>query len=163
MPATITADLPVADLIAAYAAGPDLVREAIAGMTPEQLQSRPIVGKMSSQEVVCHIVDSDQFIADRIKRTISTERPLLIGVESVDYLTPLHYSERDIALDLRLLELTREQLAADLRRVAPDAWMRTAVHSEAGLVTVRDQLRHAIEHIDSHLAAIGEKRAALGI
>jgi len=40
---------------------------------------------------------------------------------------------------------------------------RTAIHSEVGLVTVRDQLLHAIGHIDSHLAAVDEKRAALGL
>lgn len=154
---------PVADLVERYLVGSDLLRAAIAGMSTEQLAARPIAGKMATFEVVCHVVDADQFMADRMKRTIATERPLLVGVESVDYLEPLHYAERDLDLDLRLLAVTREQMAADLRRLSPDAWERDAVHSETGLVTLRGLLLHTIRHLERHVAAIGEKRAALGL
>lgn len=155
-------DLP-SKLIERCARGVGILRAAIAGMTPDQLHARPIPGKLSSQEVVCHIVDSDQFMCDRMKRTIATDRPLLMGVESIDYPGPLHYDERDIDLDLRLLEVQREQMAADLRRLSPEAWDRTAVHSENGFVTLRDLLAHAVDHLEGHVAAIEEKRTALGL
>lgn len=151
------------ELIERYLAGSALLRETIAGMTPEQLQARPIAGKMTSQEVVCHIVDADQFMADRMKRTIATDRPLIMGVESVDYLGPLHYAERDLDLDLRLLDVTREQMAADLCRLSPEAWERTAVHSESGVLTLHRLLLHAVRHLERHATAIVEKRAALGL
>jgi hypothetical protein len=150
-------------LIERYLKGVTLLRETIAGMTPDHLQARPIAGKMTSQEVVCHVVDADQFMADRMKRTIATERPLLLGVESVDYIEPLHYAERDIDLDVGLLESTRMQMAGDLRRLSTDAWERTAVHSEIGLVTLRRLLLHTIRHLERHAAAIDEKRAALSL
>jgi len=154
---------PVADLVERYLAGPGLLRSAIAGMSADQLAARPIAGKMATFEVVCHVVDADQFMADRMKRTIATERPLLVGVDGITYLEALHYAERDLDLDLRLLEVTREQMAADLRRLSPDAWERQAVHSETGLVTLRGLLLHTIRHLERHVAAIGEKRAALGL
>jgi hypothetical protein len=44
-------------LIKQYLAGPDLLRRAIAGMEKEQLLARPIPGKWSTQEVVCHLAD----------------------------------------------------------------------------------------------------------
>jgi uncharacterized damage-inducible protein DinB len=156
-------DAAPADLIARYLGGVALLRDAIAGMSPEQLQSRPVPGKMSSQEVACHIVDADQFMADRMKRTIATERPLLMGVDSINYLLELDYADRDLDLDLRLLDVQREQMAADLRRLAPEAWERTAVHSENGLVTLRQLMLHAIRHLERHVAAIQEKRTALGL
>jgi len=118
---------------------------------------------MSSLEVVCHVVDADQYMCDRMKRTIATERPLLIGVESVDYLVPLHYHDRDPELDLRLLEVQREQMAADLDLVPAEAWERSAIHSEVGLLTLRQILAHAVRHLESHIEAIAEKRAALDI
>ena len=155
-------DLP-AKFIERYARGAWLLRDAIEGMTPEQFRARPIPGKMTTQEVVGHIVDADQFMADRMKRTIATDRPLIMGVESVEYLEPLHYAERDLELDLRLLEVTREQMAADLRRLAPEAWERTAVHSENGLVTLRQLILHTIRHLERHVVAIEEKRTALGL
>jgi hypothetical protein len=152
-----------AELIERYLAGTAMLRASIEGMSPEHLAARPIAGKMTSCEVVCHVVDADQFMADRMKRTIATERPLLMGVESVDYLVPLHYADRDLDLDLRLLELTREQMAEDLRRLWAEAWERDAVHSENGLVTLRGLLLHTIRHLERHVAAIDEKRAALGL
>ena len=103
-----------AELLEAYREGPAVLREAVAGLDAEALRARPIAGKMSSLEVLCHIVDSDQFMCDRMKRTIATSRPLLVGIESADYPGPLGYLERDPELDLRLLEVQREQLAADL-------------------------------------------------
>jgi hypothetical protein len=155
-------DLP-SRFIERYARGTSLLREALAGMTPEQLQARPVPGKMSTIEVVCHTVDADQFMADRMKRTIATDRPLLMGVNGIAYLEALSYADRDLDLDLRLLEVTRDQMAADLRRLAPEAWERDAVHSENGLVTLRQLILHTIRHLERHVVAIHEKRALLGL
>jgi hypothetical protein len=152
-----------AELFAAYLKGADVLRAAIAGLDADALRARPIAGKMSSLEVVGHIVDADQFMCDRMKRTIGTQRPLLIGVESVDYLMPLHYHDRDPQLDIRLLEVERQQMAADLSRLADDVWQRTAVHSENGLVTLLDLFEHTVSHLESHVQAIAEKHAALGL
>jgi hypothetical protein len=152
-----------AELLATYRQGGAALRAAVAGMDADQLRARPIPGKLSSLEVVCHIVDSDQFMCDRIKRAIATERPLIMGVESIDYPGPLHYHQRDLELDLRLLEAQREQLAADLGCAGDSAWGRTAVHSEVGLVTVLDLFEHAVDHLEDHVDRIAEKRAALGL
>jgi hypothetical protein len=152
-----------AELLAHYRHGADVLRAAVEGMDADQLRARPIVGMLSSLEVACHIVDSDQFMCDRIKRAIATERPLIIGVESIEYPGPLHYHERDLELDLRLLEVQRDQLAADLDRVGAEVWTRTAVHSEVGLVTVLDLFEHAVEHLEDHVDRIAKKRAALGL
>lgn len=150
------------ELLIAYRSGADFLRAAIEGLDDTALKARPIAGKMSSLEVVCHIVDADQMMAERMKRTIGTDRPLIIGVANVGYLEPLHYQERDPELELRLLAVQREQMTADLERLPEEAWGRTAVHSEIGLVTLFDLLEHAVDHLEGHAASIAEKRAALG-
>jgi len=152
-----------AELLAAYRRGPALLAAAVDGLDAEALRARPIAGKMSSLEVACHIIDSDQFMVDRLKRTIATDKPLLMGVESAAYLEPLHYHDRDLDLDMRLLEVTREQMASDLDRLPAEAWSRTAVHSENGLQTLIEILRHAVEHLEDHVGTILEKRRALGL
>ncbi len=151
------------ELIAAYRRGPGLVASAIEGMDADALRARPLEGKMSSLEVLGHIADCEQFLADRMKRTIATNKPLLMGVDAGHYLDRLHYHERDPRLDLRLIEVTREQMAGDLARLTPNEWLREAVHSETGLVTLRQLLLHSIRHFESHVDAIHEKRAALGL
>ena len=150
-----------AELIAEYRRGAATLREALDGLDADALRARPIAGKLSSLEVACHIVDSDQFMCDRLKRTVATERPLLVGVESVDYVDALRYHDRDLELDLRLLEVQREQMAADLDRLPAEAWSRTAVHTENGTVDLFDLLEHAVEHLEDHVATIYEKRRAL--
>jgi hypothetical protein len=46
-----------AHLISDYCAGPQTLRAAVAGMTAEQLDARPIPGKCSTKQVICHIAD----------------------------------------------------------------------------------------------------------
>jgi uncharacterized damage-inducible protein DinB len=152
-----------ADLLTRYADGAAVLSFAIAGLDAESLRARPIAGKMSSLEVVAHIVDADQFMCDRMKRTIATERPLLMGVESVDYLEPLHYHDRDPELDIRMLAVQREQMARDFTLLPAEAWERTAIHSEVGSLTLRQLLAHAVRHLEAHVEAIAEKRRAMGL
>jgi uncharacterized damage-inducible protein DinB len=154
---------PPAELIRTYRRGPALLRQSVADMSDEQLRGYPVPGKMSAKEVVCHVVDADQFLADRMKRTIATDLPLLVGVNGIAYLEALHYAERDLDLDFALLEATRAQMAADLERLGPEMWERPAIHTETGLVTLRGLLLHAIRHVERHVDAIREKREALGL
>ena len=61
------ADYPVNHdaLIEEYLAGPGVLRRAVAGMTRDQLLVRPVPGKWSTQEVVCHLADYEPIYADR--------------------------------------------------------------------------------------------------
>ena len=158
--ATAAPDSPT-DLLARYRHGSAVLREAIEDMGIDALRARPIEGKMSSLEVVAHIVDSDQFMCDRMKRTIATERPLLVGVESANYGGPLGYQDRDPDLDIALLEVQRDQMAANLVGLPAEAWERVAIHSEIGAVTLLQLFAHAVRHLEGHVESIAEKRAAL--
>jgi hypothetical protein len=146
-----------------FASAAAIIRKAIDGMTTEQLLAHPLEGKWSTLEVVCHLADCDQFIADRIKRTIATDNPLLLGASAGQYPIPLFYERRDIDEEIRLIDLTRAQLARILSWLEPDAWQRTAVHSDIGSVTLRQLIIHACFHVRHHLKFVEEKRAALGM
>ena len=66
-------------LINDYLDGLQMLRTAVAGMSPEQLVAHPIPGKWSTLEVVCHLADFEIVCADRIKRVIAENEPTLIG------------------------------------------------------------------------------------
>lgn len=151
----------VAELIAAYERGSDSLRAAVADLTDAQVLSRPIAGKWSILEVVCHIADCEQFFADRMKRTLALDRPLLIGVDGSHYPEFLQYQAHDLMEEVELVTMTRRQMIRILRLISPDAWERVAVHTETGLVTLRQLLLHAIKHLQHHVRFIDEKRAAL--
>jgi hypothetical protein len=89
-----------ADLISAYEQGVEELRLAVAGMTVGQLHSRPVAGRWSTLEVVCHIAGCEQFFADRMKRTVVMDRPLLLGAYGFRYPEPLRYQEHDLGENL---------------------------------------------------------------
>jgi hypothetical protein len=66
-----------ADLISGYCAGPQMLRVAVAGMTADQLDARPIPGKWSTKRVICHIADFEPMCVDRMKRVIAEKRAAL--------------------------------------------------------------------------------------
>jgi GNAT superfamily N-acetyltransferase len=150
-----------AQLIADYEAGPELLRAAVAGMTAEELRLRPVTGKWSTLEVVCHICDSEQFFADRIKRTLALGRPLLVAADPQPYVEAVCYHDRHLEEELALVALTRRQVVRILKLVPTEAWQRTAVHTEGGLVTLRQLVLHATRHLMHHVRFIEEKRQAL--
>lgn len=150
-------------LIAAYLEGPALLRRAVADMTPEQLRARPVPGKWSTLEVVCHLVDSEQAYCHRMKRVIAEQRPLLIGYDETRFAATLGYHDRDLEQELALMDQMRRQMARVLRSVPESTWSATGVHSEQGLMTLEDLVRTEAEHIPHHLVHVAEKRKALGL
>src|ERR1700733_6857365 len=154
---------PLSGLIDAYLAGPRTLRQAVADLSPEQLRARPIAGKWSTLEVVCHLADFDPILADRMKRIIAEERPTLLGADENRFAAALAYHERDVEEELALLEHTRSQMARILRTISPDALKRVGVHNERGELSLERMITVATNHIPHHLGFIREKRKALGL
>ncbi|MCS7014677.1 MAG: DinB family protein [Gemmatales bacterium] len=146
-----------------YLQGPQLLRRAVSGMTQEQLLARPIPGRWSTLEVVCHLADFEPIFADRIKRAIAEDRPTILGANQDLFVQRLAYHLRDLQEELSIIELTRQQLARILRTLAPEDFQRVAVHNQAGPRTVEQLLQTAIRHIPHHIKFIEEKRRALGL
>lgn len=151
------------ELIARYRTGHGILQKTLQDLDDTQLDARPVPGKLSAREVLAHVADCEQFYADRMKRTIAMDRPLLFGADGWLYPEALRYENRDTRLDLRLIEATRAQMAHDLEALDAETWGRMAVHSETGLVTLRQLLLHAIRHLEWHVETILEKRAAMGL
>src|SRR5438132_14412058 len=118
-----------APLIDADLVGPATLRQAVAGMNHEQLLARPVPGKWSTLEVVCHLVDSDQAWIHRMKRVIAEDRPLHIGYDERRFAAALGYQDRDLEEELTLFELTRRQMARILRSLPAKAWTRDGAHN----------------------------------
>ncbi len=150
-------------MIEAYLAGPAALRQAVKGMTPEQLQARPIPGKWSTLEVVCHLADFDPILADRMKRVIALDRPQLLGADETRFAATLAYHQRDVEEELTILEKTRSQLARILRTQPEDVLGRVGVHNERGPLTLEQLLATTTRHVHHHLKFVEEKRRALGL
>lgn len=152
-----------AALIEEYLAGPGLLRRAVAGMTPEQLLARPIAGKWSTQEVVCHVAEYEPIYADRMKRVIALEEPELLKGDPERFAERLAYDQRDVDEELALIELTRQQMARILGTLQADDFERKGRHSRDGALTLANLLERVTAHIPHHVEFIQEKRRAIGM
>lgn len=149
------------ELIDAYAASPKLLRESVAGMSDEQLKARPVAGRWSTLEVVCHLADSDAVYAERMKRVIAEDEPTLRSMDPDVWQPRLAYHRRIAEDEIRLLELTRGQMERILRSLTPADFQRKGHHTEDGPLTLQELLRRITEHIPHHVQFIREKRAGL--
>jgi hypothetical protein len=152
-----------AELIADYERAIDDLRSAVAGMTHEQVFARPVPGKWSTVECVGHLADTEVFFTDRIVRTIALDRPLLMSSDEKQYIERLDYQGFDLDEQLALFTALRRHAARILRAQPLETWSRTAVHSQSGLLTLRQLVLQAVRHMRHHLPFIAEKRAAFGI
>ena len=141
--------------------GPRLLRQAVAGMSREQLLDRPIPGKWSTSEVVCHLADFEIVCADRIKRVIAENEPTLFGGDPDVFASRLAYHHRDLEEELCVIDSIRGQVVRILRTLRPADFQRRGIHSEAGPLTLENLLQRLIGHVPHHVRFIEEKKAAI--
>jgi uncharacterized damage-inducible protein DinB len=151
------------EMTAAYLAGVEKLRTAVAGLSREQLLARPVPGKWSTLEVVCHLADFEPIFADRMKRVIALDRPPLLAADENQFAAKLAYHERDVEEELAVIASTRRQLGRILRTLPDAALERVGIHSERGPKTLAELLATATSHIHHHMPFITEKRKALGL
>jgi uncharacterized damage-inducible protein DinB len=149
--------------VESYLAGSDHLRAAVADLSREQVVARPIPGRWSVLEVVCHLADTDANIAHRLKRVLSEDRPNFERVQPDLMRAALAYDDRDIEEELALFDLGRRQIARILKASPPEAWERVGVVGDRGDRTVGQMVNGAIEHVAHHLKFIVEKRHALRV
>jgi hypothetical protein len=151
----------IAQLIANYVAGPGQLRESVRGMSIEQLAARPIAGKWSTQQVICHLTDFEIINAERVQRTIAEDNPTIFVADPDSFAAQLHHEHRPVAAELDLIAALRSHIAAILRRLNESQWQRTANHSTDGPLTLMQLVERTTRHIPHHLPFIAEKREAL--
>jgi hypothetical protein len=153
----------LAEMTDTYLAGASQLRDAVAGMTPQQATARPVPGKWSTVECVAHIADFEPVFADRMKRVIALDKPLMFVADENEYAKHLAYDHRDLGEELALIEVTRKGMARILRHLPESSPQRVGVHNEKGLVTLADLLTSATNHLTHHLRHILDKKKALGL
>jgi hypothetical protein len=130
-------------------------------MTREQVLARPVEGKWSKLEVVCHLADFEIVYADRMKRVIAEEGPTMFGGDPDVFAARLAYQDRDLAEELAMIEAIRGSTARVLRQLSEADFARVGKHSEAGPLSLATLLERVTGHLPHHVKFIEEKRQAL--
>jgi uncharacterized damage-inducible protein DinB len=149
------------NLIEQYANGAEQLAQAVAGLTDEQMHAVPIPGKWSTQQVVIHLGDAESAFADRMRRIIAMDGPVLLAWDENLFTARLHYNEQSAEDAVEMIILTRRQLARVLRLLSDNDFHRAGEHSEKGPQTLEDVLKYAVMHLEHHLKFVVEKRAKM--
>jgi len=149
------------ELIASYLAGPAALRQAVEGLTAGQLDAKPVPGAWSTRQVICHIADFEPVYADRMKRVIAEDTPTFFGGDPDVFASRLAYEVRDVDEEIRLIEVTRQQMARIFKTLNADDFQRTGKHHEDGPLDLQTLLTRITGHIPHHIRFIEEKRQAM--
>ena len=148
-------------LIETYAAGGTKLRDAVAGLSEQQLKAFPVPGTWSIQQIVVHLNDADAVGIDRMKRVAAMEGPLLMGYDENAFTERLHYEAQPVGETLELFDLNRRLWAITLRALPDEAFERFGIHSERGKLTLAELVKDYIRHLEHHLGFILRKREIL--
>ncbi|MGO4882477.1 MAG: YfiT family bacillithiol transferase [Bryobacteraceae bacterium] len=141
---------------------PARLREAVAGLTEEQLDTPYRPGGWTVRQVVHHVPDSHMNSYCRFRLALTEETPGAKGyfedrwAELCDARTaPVEYS-------LALLDALHRRWVVLLRAMTPADFARTFLHSQLGPVTLDRNLALYAWHGDHHVAHITSLRSRMG-
>lgn len=142
------------DPLAVLRATPDALREAVAGLTEEELSRREQPGKWAVRHVLRHLADSEIVWAWRLRLTLAQDRPTLTGFDQDAWADNLDYGDASAAVSLAEFEVLRASNLWLLDRTTPADRQRVALHAERGEESVAHMMRLYAGHDRLHLRQI---------
>lgn len=144
-------------LIDRFRTGFDDVVDALAGITPEELDRRPPGSDWSAREIAHHLADSEATAYVRLRRLIAEHDPAIDGYDEEEFARRLHY-DRPIEPSLEVLRSVRAASLQLLESLTPEEWQRSGTHSASGPYSVDDWLRIYAGHSHDHADQIRRAR-----
>jgi hypothetical protein len=131
---------------------PQLLDTMLAGVAPDVLRWKPAPDRWSISEVLSHLADCEDCLAERVRRFVLEDAPYL-----KEYDPPAEgFSAGSPQEHLSRFTHTRRELVQFLRTLPPDIGARTAQHSQLGLVTLEQMLNEWASHDLGHVRQIAE-------
>ncbi len=143
-------------LIDAIASTPAHLRNAVDGMTSEQLNTAYRPGGWTVAQVVHHLVDSHVNSYVRFRLALTEENPTIKPYNEAAWAELPDAKNLQIESSLCMLECMHARWVELLRSLTNLQWTRTFVHPEAGPMTLDKTLgiyawhgRHHVAHINA--------------
>lgn len=146
------------EAIKQYVDNRSVPKQALIGLTTEQLNSHPVPGTWSIQQILVHLMDTDLIASYRMKRIIAEDRPRLDLYDETAFATQLHCDKLEASLACELFRINRMVTAQLLRQLPDEAFARVAVHPEIGDISLGSFLRLYVHHLEHHNRFLREKR-----
>ena len=145
-----------AELIQRYRDGYSVVKEALSGITAEELD-RSASGEWTPRQIAHHLADSEMMSALRIRRLLSEDEPVIHGYDEAAFARKLT-SDRPIEPSIEAMRWARETTAQLLDRMTEDEWRKVGTHTESGPYSAEDWLTIYAAHAHDHAVQIKRSR-----
>ena len=138
------------------AAAPSRLRDAISGLSPEQLATPYRPGGWTVRQVVHHLPDSHLNSYIRFKLALTEEQPTIKPYDEAKWAEFADARAAPIETSLVLLESLHERWVLMLKSLASSDFARAFRHPELGVVSLEKNIclyawhgRHHVAHITS--------------
>jgi hypothetical protein len=148
-------------LIDRYADGYAEVVRALEGFTEQALSARPLPGKWTAREIVHHLADSETISAQRLRKLLIEDHPVIQGYDQERYAERLRYNERELAPALEAFRAARATTGQILAAMSPEDWSREGWHTDSGRYSAETWLTIYAAHAHGHADQIRRLRDAL--
>lgn len=140
---------------------PDLIGEAIQGLSEDDLRRRPSPDEWSILEVCCHLRDFAEIEGQRVRRLVEEDGPTLEPYDQEALARERNYQDDDPRRVRTALRAFWGGLAYQLESLTDEQWERAGTHPEVGPVTVRSRAEDEVEHAQAHLEQLKAVRQQL--
>jgi uncharacterized damage-inducible protein DinB len=138
------------------------VRQATAGLSPEQLDTPYRDGGWTVRQVVHHLADSHMNSFTRFKLALTETNPQIKAYDQDAWAKTADGARPDIEHSLRFLEGLHSRWVILLSSMQPADFERTFVHPEDGVRTLDRTLQTYAWHCRHHVAHITALRSRKG-
>jgi len=150
------------DALTALRETPGALRQAVSGLSPEQLSTPEQPGKWSVLQVVQHLADSEIVGAFRFRMVLAHDGPTVPGYDQDLWAERLRYEEADVETALNDFTTLRNSNLRLLERATPEDRQRVMRHAERGDESIETMMRLYAGHDTVHLRQIARIRTAIG-
>ena len=141
---------------------PALLREAVRGLTEEQLETPYRPGGWTVRQVVHHLPDSHLNSYTRFRLAITEDEPTIRPYNEAAWAELEDARHAPVELSLKLLEAVHARWVILLRSFKPADFERKLRHPESGVMTIDGLLAMYDWHCKHHVAHITSLRQRNG-
>lgn len=150
----------IQDLLERFRRGGELLATATTGAAGAELDFKPGADKWSVRQIVCHLADSEQVGAMRLRQTIAEDNPTVAWYDEGAWAEKLDYARRKLSQAVETFRRTRAENYELLKELPEQAWSRPYTHSKYGPNNLLGLLKTYTEHAENHVVQLRTVRQA---
>ena len=151
-----------ADLIANVEQTPAALREAVKGLSPQQLDTPYRDGGWTVRQLAHHVPDSHMNAYIRYKLALTEDEPTIKPYAEDRWAQLADTQATPVEVSLVLLDSLHTRWVSLLRSLKPEDWKRKFNHPEAGVMSLEKSLALYAWHGHHHVAHVTELKKRMG-